>query len=74
MAEKRGDIPFYRLLYLREALKMEMKGIRMTVGAPSTHSLIGKELGFKGDRENVLAQLENYIDAPNPTLLNREGV
>jgi succinylarginine dihydrolase len=45
-----------RLLTLRAMLKLEMKGMKRS-RAPSAYSML-KQLGYKGSREVVLAQLD----------------
>ena len=57
-----GDsIPKYRLLMLRQALKMEMKGLRISSRGPTTYSIIKKEFGLKGSREKVLVAFESIL-------------
>jgi hypothetical protein len=45
-----------RLLTLRQMLKLEMKGMHRSKG-PSAYSML-KQMGFKGTREQVLAQMD----------------
>lgn len=45
-----------RLLTLRSMLKLEMKGMTRS-RAPSAYSML-KQMGFKGTREQVLAQMD----------------
>ena len=45
-----------RLLTLRSMLKLEMKGMSRSKG-PSAYSML-KQMGFKGTREQVLAQMD----------------
>ena len=45
-----------RLLTLRQMLKLEMKGMTRS-RAPSAYSML-KQMGFKGTREQVLAQMD----------------
>ena len=54
------DIGRYRLVVLKSALKLEIKGIRMHRGR-TAYSIIKKEFGFKGDRQRVLDQFETMI-------------
>jgi uncharacterized protein (DUF2141 family) len=54
------DIGRYRLVVLKSALKLEIKGIRMHRGR-TAYSVIKKEFGFKGDRQRVLDQFETMI-------------
>jgi len=53
-----------QLLTLRAMLKLEMKGMKRS-RAPSAYSAL-KKLGYKGTREEVLAQL----DAKRNEILN----
>jgi len=45
-----------RLLTLRSMLKLEMKGMSRS-RSPSAYSVL-KQMGFKGTREQVLAQMD----------------
>ena len=54
------DIGRYRLVVLKSALKLEIKGIRMHRGR-TAYSVIKKEFGLKGDRQRVLDQFETMI-------------
>ena len=54
------DIGRYRLVVLKSALKLEIKGMRMHRGR-TAYSIIKKEFGFKGDRQRVLDQFETMI-------------
>ena len=57
-----GDsIPKYRLLMLRQGLKMEMKGLRISSRGPTAYSIIKKEFGLKGSRERVLTAFESIL-------------
>lgn len=47
-----------RLLTLRQMLKLEMRGMSKSKG-PTAYSTL-KMLGFKGTRESVLAQLDEW--------------
>jgi hypothetical protein len=55
-----------RLLTLRSMLKLEMKGMKRS-RAPSAYSLL-KTMGFKGTREQVLAE----VDAVRNELIGKE--
>ena len=55
-----------RLLTLRSMLKLEMKGMSRS-RAPSAYSML-KTMGFKGTREQVLAEL----DAVRKELIGKE--
>ena len=51
-----NEIEGARLLTLRSMLKLEMKGMTRS-RAPSAYSML-KEMGLKGTREQVLAQMD----------------
>ena len=61
VVDGQASVALYRLMMLRSALKLEAIGLKMTRG-PSALSIAKAELGFKGSREKVLAQLESFID------------
>ena len=54
------DIQEYRLIVLRSALKLEIKGIRMNRGR-TAYSIIKEEFGLKGNRQRVLEQFEELL-------------
>jgi hypothetical protein len=54
------EIQKARILALRSALKLEIVGMKRGK-APSAYSILKKEMGFKGGREKVLAQINGYI-------------
>jgi hypothetical protein len=55
-------IPLYRLMVMASGLKLEVKGLRMTRGR-TCYAMAKSELGFKGNKVKVLAQLEDHIEA-----------
>ena len=61
-----GDsINVYRLLTIRQGLKAEAMGMRLTSRAPSCLSIVKKEFGFKGNLQKVTAQYEAMLRAAN---------
>ena len=50
-----------RIFYLRHGLKIETKGLRLTSKGRTCYSMIKREFGFKGNKEKVLKQLEEWI-------------
>lgn len=56
-----NHIQVVRLMALKAALKLEIKGIKMARGV-SACSIVRKEFGFKGKKEQILAQLEKHIE------------
>ena len=53
-------INIFRLLALRGALKLEVVGMKKR--GQSAYSIIKQEFGFKGSREKVLQQLDEYVN------------
>lgn len=58
-------IDIYRLLTIRQGLKAEAMGMRLTSRAPSCLSIVKKEFGFKGNLQKVTAQYEAMLRAAN---------
>lgn len=54
-----NNINLFRLLSMKNAIKLEIKGLRNSRG--SVVALCKKEFGFKGSKEKVLEQLEKRI-------------
>lgn len=52
-----GQIDAYRILALRQMLKLELKGIKRS--GRSAYSIL-KGMGFTGTRQQVLDQLDKY--------------
>lgn len=50
----------FRVLALKAALSMEIQGMKRR--GRSVYSIVKEEFGFKGNRQKVLAQLEEYIE------------
>jgi hypothetical protein len=55
-----GSIGVYRLLMLKSALQLEIRGIRVWRNA-SAYAILKKELGLKGNRQKVLDQATAII-------------
>lgn len=53
-------IEFARLCALKGALHLETLGMKRR--GRSVYSIVKQELGFKGNKQRVLEQLENYIE------------
>ena len=64
------QIATYRLAALRTALRLELKGMRVSKG-PTAYSILRSQYGYKGKREAVLAQVtadvEDIISAMEQT-------
>ena len=50
-----NQIDVFRMCALRSALKLELKGLKMSKGA-TAYSIIKKEFGLKGNKESVYTQ------------------
>ena len=59
------QIAVVRLLTLKSALKLEIRGIRVRRGF-SAYSTVKRQFGIKGDRASVLQQLEDIISLHMP--------
>lgn len=55
------NVRHVRLLALRSALKLELKGLKISRGR-SAYSIIKSEFGLRGNRESVLAQFDDIIN------------
>ena len=53
------EVPVYRLLVLRSALKLEVAGMKKR--GRSIYSVVKEEFGFKGNKAKVLEQLNSMI-------------
>jgi len=56
-----ASISYYRLCVLKGALYLETKGMRASRGR-TAYSVLKQELGLKGNKAAVLAQVEVIID------------
>lgn len=54
------DIQAYRLLVLKQGLKAELRGMRLTRGR-TCYSIIKEEFNLKGNKEKVLKQYEEIL-------------
>jgi uncharacterized protein (DUF2141 family) len=61
MITQPNQIALYRLMVLRSGLRLEIKGLKVK-GGKSCYSIIRTEFGLKGDRANVLEQLDAIIN------------
>lgn len=60
VADTPEKINMFRLLSLKAGLKLEVLGMQHS--RQSAYSIVKKELGFKGDKIQVLSQLVAYIE------------
>jgi hypothetical protein len=58
-----------RLIGLKHALKLEMKGMKRSRGLPSAHRMAQWELGIKGSKAKVLEALTRKIEEYNLGIL-----
>ena len=61
--DRPDQIEHFRFLTLRQGLKLEIKGLRMSRGA-SAYAIIKRELGLKGSRISVFNQLSEMLGKP----------
>ena len=61
MCAGRDSVNLYRLLSIRKMCEMRLLGLRSR--GPSPFTVIKRELGFRGNNEKVLAQLNAYIES-----------
>lgn len=54
------DIHIFRYLTLRKGLQLELKGMQMSKGR-SCYTIIKKEFGLKGNKQNVLNQFTEIL-------------
>jgi hypothetical protein len=57
------QIKIFRLLTLRQGIKLEIKGLKVSRGA-SAYAIIKAELGLKGSRISVFNQLSEMLGKP----------
>jgi hypothetical protein len=57
-------VELYRLLALKSALKLEMKGMKRR--GRSVYSILKSE-GYRGNKASVLKELETYIEMRFPS-------
>ena len=57
-----AGIDFYRLLMIRQALSAQCNGFRLSNKVPQGTTLARRFLGLKGNKESLLAQVDEIID------------
>jgi hypothetical protein len=60
VADTPESIAAFRILAMEKALKLELKGLKMSRGR-SVYARVKDEFGFKGNRQKVLDQLSEWI-------------
>ena len=56
-----AGISFYQLLSIRQALQLQMRGMRLSRKLPQGTTLARRMLGFRGNKESLLEQVEELI-------------
>jgi hypothetical protein len=56
-----AGIDFYRILMIRQALQAQIAGYRISSKVPQGTTLARRMLGFKGNKESLLQQVEDLI-------------
>ncbi len=54
-------IPFMQLLYIRTALQIQARGMRLSRNVPMGTTMARKALGLRGNRERLLEQVNAII-------------
>ena len=65
IATGRAETTAFRTQMLLQGLDIETAtngGLRLTAKAPTAYSIVKREFGFKGNRQNVLNQFVEYLD------------
>jgi hypothetical protein len=57
-----AGIDFFRLLTIRQALQSQMRGFRLSGKIPQGTTLARRHLGFRGNKESLLRQVNELID------------
>jgi uncharacterized protein (DUF2141 family) len=58
--DTKDQIAMARVLTLRQGLKLEVRGMRMSRGR-TCYSIVKEEFGFKGSKQKVLDQLNEML-------------
>lgn len=70
MVTGKDDIQKFRVLTMRQGLKLELKGMKMSRGR-SCYSLVKEQFGFKGNKQKVYDQLCDWIEENYGMEVNR---
>ena len=57
-----AGIDFYRLLMIKQALSAQCNGFRLSNKVPQGTTLARRFLGLKGNKENLLCQVDEIIE------------
>jgi hypothetical protein len=60
LIDNKHDMELYQLLCLKQRLKLEIKGIKVSRGA-SAYSIIKDKFKIKGNKESILKQFEDIL-------------
>lgn len=66
------EIDVYRLISLKYALKLEMKGLKRS-RSPSAYVILKRDLGIKGSRTKVLAHVDALITSLRGSIWSSHG-
>ena len=72
IADTPYKVELFRLLALRGALRLELKGIKHR--GRTAYSILKEELNIKGGREKVLRQVNLLLDSMKTKNLKRKGI
>ena len=56
-----AGIDFYQILIIKQALRAQISGYRLSSRVPQGTTLARKLLGFRGNKESLLQQVEDLI-------------
>ena len=62
--DRKDQIAMARVLTLRQGLKLEVRGMRISRGR-TCYSIVREEFGFKGSKKKVLDQLNEMLAEVN---------
>ena len=57
-----AGIDFYKLLMIKQALECQMAGFRLSRKVPQGTTLARKHLGFRGNKESLLRQVDELVN------------
>lgn len=57
-----AGVDFYRLLSLRQALKLHKAGIRISSRMPAATTIARKQFGLRGNVDSLISQVEAIVE------------
>lgn len=66
-------VNFFRMVTLLRGMQSELKGFRLTSKAPSCFTLVRREYGLKGNKEKLLEQFKQLVDAENAKMVYKKA-